>query len=439
LKGTKSIDNILFNIYFLNILGMNDLQRRPNRKYLLFIYPLCIGLLLILQLFSCKKDEKCTIPEIDSITLENDSVQIDYLIPTTTITVHGIHFDNALYVYINQAKFDARYIYHTDTAITFMVPYVSSNHLSTDTTALTDSLMITKTCGKSLLNVRIKSAPPYIRKISNEHAMAGDIVTLKGNYFANLRRVVFPSFKNGEILDGYNDTLCRVVVPRNAITEGKITLISASGSSTSAYGIDFWDRSGLICNFDDVDTWEGWGGTVTSNYSDPEMPPADQDFFECELSNIAPGSGEIESSILPYSIQSLPDYPGNLAPSYFAIQTEMYLKYPWKCGYYKILMGKRNNADELEYSYEYNYQPWADTLNKGEFMTDGWETVNIPLTDFQLSGSTSIKLQSFSQLRLINYMQWSFVNPPEEEGGKPLTHFKIGLDNLRIIQLIATP
>jgi hypothetical protein len=188
-----------------------------------------------------------------------------------------------------------------------------------------------------------------------------------------------------------------------------------------------------------VNTWEGWGGDVISNAGDAEMPPASGKFFRCELYNVSPGSGEIESSVLPFSIDSIHDYDGNLAPSYFAIQTEMYLKFPWKCGYYKILMGKRNEAHEFEYSYEYNYQPWADTLNKGEFMTDGWETVNIPLTDFRLSGSSTVKLQSFSQLRLINYMQWSFVNPAEEDGGKPLTHFKIGLDNIRLVQIIRTP
>jgi hypothetical protein len=28
-----------------------------------------------------------------------------------------------------------------------------------------------------------------------------------------------------------------------------------------------------------------------------------------------------------------------------------------------------------------------------------------------------------------------FVNPEEEEGGKPLTHFKVAIDNLRLEQI----
>jgi hypothetical protein len=415
-----------------NFLIMNDIQKRYLHKNfpVLSIF-IVIGLIVLQQ--SCKKDEKCTVPQLDSITLADSALRIDTIVPTRVITLHGTNLTDVTYLYINQWQYDARYLYNPDTTLTFTVPYVTSNGQSFD------SITVIKNCGKSTLLVKIIEAPPYIKRISNENAVAGDTITVFGKYFTNLKSADFPSDQTGEIIEGYNDSVCHIVVPQGVINEGELFLTSLSGTSTAAYGIDFHDRSGILCNFDDVDTWEGWGGSVINNDEDITIPEANGYFFVTELNNIAPGSSEIANTFLPIDVENVPAYTGSLAPGYFAIQTEMYLKYPWKCGYYKILLGKLNEQDEMEYRYEYNYEPWSDSLNYGELKTNGWETVTIPLTGFMYNGSSTVKLQSYSQLREINYMQWSFVNPPEDEGGRPLTHFKMALDNIRLIQTVADP
>jgi hypothetical protein len=400
-------------------------------KFFILVFPLAVALFLLLQQ-SCKKEEECIPPQLDSITYEGGSVSVDNLIPTKRITLHGKHLKDVTKIIINDLSYDATYLYHPDTTITFAVPYVLSHITSSD------SLTVSKSCGSSMLEVTIMTAPAYIKSISNEFAVAGDVITLKGKFFVELERVTFmPDSIEGEIVEGYIDSICQVIVPEGVVNQGEIVLTSLSGDGSSAYNIDFNDSTGLLCNFDNIGTWNEWGGSVIQNDQDLSIPPANGYFFVADLGNISPGSGEIESSILPVTISGIPDYSGNLTPNYFALQAEIFLQYPWKCGYYKILIGAMNDAEEMEYSYEYNYQPWSDTINyAGEFMTTGWETVTIPLTKFLLSGSTSVYLQSYSQLRMINYMQWSFVDPTEEDGGKPINHFKLALDNIRLAQII---
>lgn len=418
---------------------MNELHEQKKQRlikhigrYVFMLYTISFILLLVLQQSCKKEEEECIAPVIDSITFEGDSVRIDYLVPTKSITVHGSHLKGTTKIVINDLSYDASYLYSSDTTFTFTVPYVSS-HVTT-----IDSLTFYKSCGSSVLELRVMTAPALIEHISNEFAVAGDVITLKGSYFVELDSVFFPDHIPGEIVEGYTDSVCQVIVPEGVVNQGLIVLTSLSGDGNSTYNIDFNDSTGLLCNFDDLDTWDGWGGSVIQNAQDLSIPPANGYFFVTTLSNISPGSGEIESSALPITILDIPEYEGNLTPGYFALQAEFYLQYPWKCGYYKILLGAKNDADELEYSYEYNYQPWSDTINYGgEFRTNGWETFNVPLTRFMLSGSSSIYLQSYSQLRMINYMQWIFVNPAEEDGGKPLPHFKMAIDNIRLAQIIA--
>jgi hypothetical protein len=407
----------------------------PNSIYPLrkLTYILGIFLTLVFLSFqqSCKKEEECIAPELDSITLVGSLISIDSLIPTRKITLHGKHLNEVTKISLNSLSYDASYLYHPDTTITFTVPYVKSN------ITIPDTLSIFKSCGSARLLVSIMAAPAFIKSISNEFAVPDEVITLQGFYFSNLQHVWFPDSIQGEIVAGYNDSVCQVIVPEGVTTQGKILLTSPSGISNSGYNIEFHDTTGLICNFDDLNTWLDWGGDVIQNSDDITIPPANGYFFLSDLTNIAPGSGEIENSILPLTINEIPDYEGSLGPSYFAFQAEIYLLNPWKCGYYKILIGAMNDADELEYSYEYKYQPWSDSVNyEGVFSTEGWETVKIPLTKFQLSGSSTVYLQSYSQLRMINYMQWSFVNPSVEEGGKPISHFKMAIDNIRLAQII---
>ena len=386
---------------------------------------------LIIQ-SSCKEDE-CTQPSIDSLTFRDSTQKIDYLVPTRIMTVHGSHFKGETNVYINHSKLNSDYILITDTTIIFRTPTITTNSNTED---LCDSILVVKECGNALLRVNILFAPPIITRISNEYAIAGDTVTLEGYYFNLLETAIFPGEIEGEVVpEEYSDTVCRIIVPEGVTNQGEIVLTSNSGSGSSAMGIEFHDSTGLLCNFDDLDFWAGWGGRIISSFADPQIPEANGYFYAGELNNITPGSDPSPSLILPLRRFTMPDYTGSLTPDYFSLKFELFSKYPWESGYYEIKLGNIDEHGYIEFTYEYNLQPWNDTIYNGSFINPLWETIKIPLSEFILTNSNDLPIQSYSQIRAVNYMQWLFVNPEEEEGGQYISQLCVALDNFRIVQV----
>jgi hypothetical protein len=412
-----------------------SILRKIDSRFFFIPYVVALTLLILFQT-GCDEEEECTVPRIDSLTFRDSLSQINYLVPTRIITIHGANLSNITAAYINKTSLNLLYMLVYEDSIIFRMPSIVSNDAETE---LSDTLRIVKECGESMIRASILSAPPVIYKISNEYAIAGDTVTLEGYFFTLLESVFFPDDLEGEILPGYSDTVCQVVVPRGVLSEGKIILVSKSGSGYSATGVEYRDRSGLICNFDDVNTWDGDGGIVTCASDDPEIPQASGYFFLGEASAIAPGAELIESTRLPISFDLNLPYSGNLSPDYFAIKMEIFTKVPWTAGAYRIEIGKKDDDDNIEFAYQYDYEAWNDTIYDGTFSNPHWLTVKVPLAGFKMKGSDNIYLQSFSQIRVINYMVYSFVNPSAEQGGTTIDKIGIALDNIRMSQVKADP
>lgn len=413
---------------------MSTLQGK-NKNHFFIPYIIIITLIITLQT-RCTKDDDCEVPIIDSITFYDGTEKIDDLIPTKYISIHGQNLLDPSAIYLNSTPFNLNYVNISDTLISFIMPSTSSNDPDEE---LSDSIRIVKTCGEALRMVNILEAPPYITRISNEYAIASDTLIVEGYYFSLLEIANFIDLDTvvGEILPDYSDTACKIIVPDGNFEDFDLTLTSKSGSGASAYGIKFHPRTGLICNFDDLDTWLGYGGNVISANDDSSIPMANDDFFYGEANNIAPGTYNVETMKLPMEISNDFDFNGSLTPYYFAIKMEMFLMYPWKKGYYTIEIGEELDVNNIAYAYTYNYEPWNDTSIDGTYTTPRWETVTIPLNDFKLKENENIKLQSMSQIRTINYMFWNFSNPGPDETDSPETISEIGiaLDNIRLVQI----
>jgi hypothetical protein len=138
---------------------------------------------------------------------------------------------------------------------------------------------------------------------------------------------------------------------------------------------------------------------------------------------------------MPLRITQTFGYDGRLTPDYFAIKMEIFLKEAWESGYYSIEIGAKAPDNSIAYSYTCNWEPWSDTTLDGSFSTPHWETVQVPMEEFRLTGTENTYLQSYSQIRTINYMDWTFSNPESEEGGKYIPEISVAIDNIRLIQV----
>ena len=415
--------------YFYASKYMKPFAKNNHKIVYLALLMLLMPVIVLIQ-NSCNKDE-CKIPAIDSLTFRNDSEKIFILVPSREFMLHGSNLKDAN-IYINRSRLDPLYVIDTDTSLLFYMPIMSSN---SDENANTDSIRVIKSCGSDLMMVKILLAQPYIQRISNEYAVAGEEINLYGSNFSKLTTIMFPDSIEGTILPNYSDTSCQVIVPEGVTDQGELILTSESGVSYSSIGVVFHDRTGLICNFDDVDTWDGWGGQVIYSLADEDIPESNGYFYAGSDNNIAPGTDSDDNLTLPISNFSMPDFNGYLSADYFSLKFEIFAKFPWQKGSYRIELGKINNQDEIEFLYQYDFQPWNDTTYDGNFVIPQWETYQIPLSAFRLSTNSEITIQSYSQIRVANFMKWTFINPDEEGGGEMIYHFCVALDNFRIVQV----
>jgi len=408
-----------------------------NKMYHIFsklLVPLCLIISILFLQSSCKKD-KCTTPHIDSVTAFEGSKKVDQLVPYSYYTIHGVNLIETEKVILNKLEIiDIYLVRNTDTTVSFYMPNMSSN--STLSITYRDSLRLVKECGVELIPINILPPTPAITKISNEYAVPGDEILLRGVYFEALTKVLFPmdtTGVEGEILPGYSSDSCVVRVPEGA-ESGKIVLVSESGKGVSAYGIDYRPATGLIGNFDDVDTWDGWGGQVIDNASG--IPPANGYYYAGEGADISAGPDSLPELILPISMFEMPVFSGHLTADYFGLEFEIYSKYPWQQGYYTIELGQKNGND-LIFAYTCDYKPWNDSIYNGNFTTTNWETHSISLSEFRLKKNSSIPIQSYSQIRYANYMIWQFKYPEVTGDIETIQYFQVALDNLRISQIKA--
>jgi hypothetical protein len=409
---------------------MNILQKHRSRIHFL-LYLLVISGLFFFQT-SCEDEEECTIPRIDSVTFRDSLSRIDYVVPGKVLTIHGENLNSISAMYINSQALNTLYLLSYESSITFLVPSVVS---SIPEEEMTDSIRVIKTCGEAMITVNILSPPPQITSLSNEYAIAGDTLFIFGKYFSLLESVTFPGDLEGQILDDYTDTTCSVIVPGGVLNQGEIVLTSKSGTGSTAFGVEYRDRSGLVCNFDDVDTYTGDASYITSSGIDPAIAYTNGYFFFAEASHINPGSEVVESSILPLDIPRNFNYPGNLTPEYFALKMEMFFKYPWTSGAYWIEIGKKDESDNIEYAYRFDLR--VSDLDSTTYYLVGsehWKTMSAPLSEFKLVGSDDIYLQSYAQLKAVNYMTWEFQNTDESDE-ETIENLGIGIDNIRIIQI----
>jgi hypothetical protein len=117
-------------------------------------------------------------------------------------------------------------------------------------------------------------------------------------------------------------------------------------------------------------------------------------------------------------------------PSDYALKFEMNVKAPWTVGSLQI-------AINGNFNYLARYAPWEKTSN-GQFKTDGWITVSIPLSDF-LSGngsynSSGTPASNVSELTGGNdgaTIQIMLYN----DGETSMASFDAAFDNVRVVKV----
>lgn len=228
---------------------------------------------------------------------------------------------------------------------------------------------------------------PVVRRISNEHAFDGQVVTIYGDYFIDdanvpLKIVMSPNLPVTEIVS-VEKTKVSFVVP-NGAEKGYVNVSSIYGSGRSQF--QFRDDRGFILDWDNTNADGGWrAGQIRSNdpvegiygnyvYFGGDIPGDLSDWSEDPFSfnlwgkdNGRPEGDlfdiDIETALLKFEINVLEPWAGNALQMIFT---------PWDTGGTNAYIADGTTPRGL-------WRPWEAT---GSYKTDGWETVIFPLKDF---------------------------------------------------------
>lgn len=382
---------------------------------------------------ACNKNDNDGAPQIARIRAitpaPNDSV-LTKAGPGQTIVIQGSGLASAQQVYFNGylSPFNSALLADDNMVVTIPadMPFASL-----DQSQLNTIRVVTK-YGEVTYTFPIVPPPPVIESMTNEMAAAGERVTIYGNNFFFITKVTFPGNVDvtTNIVTNPSGTTLEVTVPAGVSATGGVLLV------TNRYGVGtsllrFNDvNTGVICNFDNINTINNWAGVTISN-DGTAFPNNKGNYARMTYTNIAAGDGawwqggrsiniEVASQWVP--VANLGEPPAN-----WAVKFEINTKVPWKGG--RMLVDK-----DYGWNYQARYEPWAAA--GGEFKSDGWKTVVIPLSNFKQSGGTGAgftSLSTFLGTSGTGGFNIFFVN--DGTGATVIESFDTAIDNIRVAKI----
>jgi hypothetical protein len=325
---------------------------------------------------------------------------------------------------------------NTDNNIVVRIPYNAP-------TAVTDpnvpnNIRVVTDHGEAVFDFQVVAPPPSVLSASNENALPGKVITLTGSNFYLLTSVVFPGNVNAA---GYtvNSTATEitVTVPAGATTAGNIVVTGQFGSGSSVFIFNNYKAPapGFLANFEDGDPyfgWAWWGGIKESSSAD--FPQNTGNYIRVKPSGtINAGDGAWYADNRAVMVAPSPWLPADKLSdplADYALKFEISTKVPWTGG--SLLIAPNGN-----FNYLARYAPWETTSSK-QFVTNGWVTATIPLTEFKRgsgnynpSGSSAANIAALTGGSNAASIQIMLYN----DGSTPLTTFDVAIDNVRIVRI----
>ncbi len=382
------------------------------------------------------------VPTVEYIRV-SDPDKADSLIVSAsldqTIVLIGENLKSIKELWFNDIKADLNTSFMTSEALFVTIP----NQIPQD---VTDKIYMKAGNETVEYDFNVVVPPPALRSMLCEFVADGDEAVIKGNYLIDdpnvPLQVFFPGNIEGEVVsvsDDYDEVT--VIVPEGTGV-GPVTVKSIYGSSRSTFY--FRDDRNYILDWDNLDAAGGWRSGVIAN-SDPagingnyvrfygEMPGKagdlwDEDKFAFNLWNQSNGRSDA------------PFYDGDLSEA--AIKFEVNIPETWSAASLQMIFTPYSVSGSNEYvanddptktylSKDFPRGLWMPWESSGSYMTDGWTTVTIPLSEFvyDKDGKASEATLTTDYLGGLTF----FVYHGGVDGTDCTVHMCI--DNIRIVPL----
>jgi hypothetical protein len=350
-------------------------------------------------LTGCQKEEIAAPPVVTQVRLLNPASKdstFTSALPGTLIVIQGQHLDKTLNVFFNDFPAPFNPVYNTAENLIISIP--ANTPTAVTAPKVSNKLRIVTVRGETTVDFTIVQAPPAIARISNENANPGETITITGANFFGVSKVVFPgnlAVDSTSFSVNKEGTLLTVAVPKNLTQSGPLTMVATFGTVSTPAPINYSTGAGVLCNFDDQNTFQGW--SIKMQNDAKLFPGTRGNYGYFAVKGIVGGNGEWWTE--GRSLNTNPSVwvaPANLknAVSDYALKFEIFVKTPWKTGTLQIMP----NRTPMPTAYVFNYRPWQVGTASVDFTTPGWQTVTIPLTDFKSNNGSGDPAPSLTAL-----------------------------------------
>jgi hypothetical protein len=398
------------------------------RNKRLYIIPL---LLLLAGFAACKKDSegKPSITRLRAISPAPNDSTLTTAGPGQTVVIQGTNLASTTQIYFNgyPAPFNSAIL--SDNNIVVAIP-ADMPFASLDKSQLNTVKVVTKS-GEVVFNFPVVPPPPIVSTMSYENAAAGTKVTITGNNFFFIDKVVFPGGKEAttNITTTPSGTSLEVTVPAGITLAGTVQVVNRYGTGTSVFRFNDY-ATGMLTNFDDINKFD-WGSTVTDDAT--LFPGNHGKYARLAQDNITGNNWDWwngKRGIITKAVDWLPASEMSKPAGDYAMKFDIYVKEAWSTGV--LMIGPPPNDS---WNYMYRYEPWK---TQPDFKTAGWITVTVPISEFRKKSSTGTDgagdpaatvgdvIGSIDEI-----VKFMFVN----DTGTPLAKLDMAVDNIRVLKI----
>jgi hypothetical protein len=393
-------------------------------------------IILLLALFigfvACDKDDdsKPVITRLRANTPAPNDSTLTLAGPGQTVVIQGSGFASTTRVFFNGYPTPFNSAILTDNNIVVTIP-ADMPFASLDPSQLNTVKVVTKN-GEVVFSFPVVPPPAIVSGASNENAKAGERITIMGNNFFFVEKVIFPGgvAATANIATTTSGTSLQVTVPAGITQAGTVQVVTKFGTGTSVFRFNDF-ATGMIANFDDISYYE-WGCSIKD---DAALFPGNHGKY-AHLQQDAIGGNNWDwwngkRGIITFKRDWLPaSENGNPAANY-AMKFEIYIKEPLSNGV--LFIGPPPNDTWI---YMYRFEPWKTAPG---LKTNGWATVTVPLSEFRKKAANGTdgagdKANTVADVigNIDEMVRFMFVN----DTGTPIPKLDIAIDNIRVYKIV---
>lgn len=389
--------------------------------------PLLLMILIFFQ-SACKKENISgpVVTGLRAISPAPDDSTLTQVTPGQIVVIEGSNFNGLRQVFFDGYAASVNAALNTNATIIITVP--SAILFSSLPSDVANTIRVITAHGETVYKFSVVPPPPVIGSISNEFAHGGDTVTISGSYLYTIQSVQFPG--DNVVANVLNadtgGTSFRVVVP-NGITPGdadSVSVITEGGVGKAPFNNTF----GMIADFEwgsPTFGWQYWGGIMGNDAA--KFPDGWGNYIEINPpSDINGGDNSWWTNNRAVMIASSAWEGVNIGdpPANYALKFQLFVKNTWTAGSLAIVIAG-------DFNYMINYAPWQQVSN-GQFITNGWITVTIPLSGFTDSnGNPASNVSALTGGGPGATVQIMLYN----NGSAPVSNFDAAIDNVRVVKI----